>query len=179
MIDWNVVVTVRDGHFKAACDFLQSLGRIRRTHYYNMLVMKVADIRFLLEQLRERSEAKPEIVSMLSRVAPVTQKFEFQAPEEFETKAQDIALGFVPQLRQKRFHVRMHRHGFKEKLHATDEERHLGSLLIAALDRAGTSGQVDFHDPDAILDVETVDNQAGLALWCREDLNRYPFLSFD
>jgi tRNA(Ser,Leu) C12 N-acetylase TAN1 len=35
---------------------------------------------------------------------------------------------------------------------------------------------VVFDDPDAILSVDTVGDRAGLALWTREELRRYPFL---
>jgi hypothetical protein len=33
-----------------------------------------------------------------------------------------------------------------------------------------------FTDPDAILQIETIDGPAGISLWRREDLQRYPFL---
>jgi tRNA(Ser,Leu) C12 N-acetylase TAN1 len=35
---------------------------------------------------------------------------------------------------------------------------------------------VSFDNPDAIIAVETIGNQAGMSLWFREDLQRYPFL---
>jgi hypothetical protein len=55
----------------------------------------------------------------------------------------------------------------------------LDKVLLEALAQAGTPGQITFDDPDAIVAVETVGNRAGLALWTREDLQRYPFLNLD
>jgi hypothetical protein len=43
----------------------------------------------------------------------------------------------------------------------------------------GNPGRITFADPDAILALETVDCRAGLSLWSREDLQRYPFLHLD
>ncbi len=43
----------------------------------------------------------------------------------------------------------------------------------------GKGGHVAFAGPDVILAVETVDNCAGLSLWTRQDLRRYPFLRLD
>ena len=35
------------------------------------------------------------------------------------------------------------------------------------------------EDPDVILDVEIVAQQAGLSLWSRDQRKRYPFLKLD
>jgi len=35
---------------------------------------------------------------------------------------------------------------------------------------------VAFDDADAVLAVDTVGDRAGMALWTRDDLRRYPFL---
>jgi len=71
------------------------------------------------------------------------------------------------------FLVRLHRHGFKGRLSTPKEERFLDEALLDALDALGRPG---FADPDAILQIETIDGRAGVSLWRREDLRRYPFL---
>ena len=85
----------------------------------------------------------------------------------------------MPQLAGKSFHVRMHRRGFKEALPSQQEERMLDDVLLEALERTGQPGRIEFEDPDLILDVETVDQRAGMSLWTREQLERYPFLNLD
>jgi tRNA(Ser,Leu) C12 N-acetylase TAN1 len=47
------------------------------------------------------------------------------------------------------------------------------------LEMAGAEGEITFEDPDAILALETVGTRAGLSLWTREDLQRYPLLHLD
>jgi tRNA(Ser,Leu) C12 N-acetylase TAN1 len=110
---------------------------------------------------------------------PVRSTFTFQSPEEFEARARDAALAFLPELAGKEFHVRLYRHGFKGRLSSHEEERLLGTVLREALEKAGTPGHVTFEDADVILAVETLGNRAGLSLWTREDLRRYPFLRLD
>ncbi len=179
MQDWNVVVSVYDRGYKRARELLQEFGAVSKTDFYNVLVMAVTDIPQMMEALRERWDTDDEVRSSLARVMPVSHSFTFQTPEEFEAKAKEAVLTWVPELAGKRFHVRMHRRGFKGKLSSQDEERFLDWFLLQNLEKAGPPGHVSFEDPDAILAVETISQRAGLALWTREDLQRYPFLHLD
>ena len=70
----------------------------------------------------------------------------------------------------------MHRRGFKGRISSQQEERLLDDAILDSLSAAGTPARITFDDPDAVIDVETVGNQAGASLWTREELNRYPFL---
>jgi tRNA(Ser,Leu) C12 N-acetylase TAN1 len=85
----------------------------------------------------------------------------------------------VADLRGKSFHVRLHRRGFKGRLSSQNEEGFLDGVLLEALEQSGTPGRITFADPDAIIAVETVDGQAGLSLWTREEMQRYPFIRPD
>jgi tRNA(Ser,Leu) C12 N-acetylase TAN1 len=85
----------------------------------------------------------------------------------------------VPELRGKRFHVRIHRRGFKHRIQSQEAERYLDGVLLNALEMAGAAGSIDFEDPDAILAIDTIDRRAGMSLWTREDMERYPFLGLD
>lgn len=176
MRDWNVVVTVHDRGFTRACQLLDRFGRVERTGFYNVLVMKVADVAAFLEELAGLAEVVPDILEVIARVMPATEAFEFQSAEAFETKAREIALQWAPRLADKSFHVRLHRRGFKQALPSQREERLLDEALLADLEQAGSPGRIEFEDPDFILDVETVGPRAGMSLWAREDLQRYPFL---
>lgn len=179
MHEWNVVVSVRDRHYKRAWHLLEDFGSVSRTGFYNVLTLKVDDITHMLEVLRERAATDDKIRASLAHVMPVTRSFSFQTPEEFETKAKDAVLPWVPELAGKGFHVRIYRRGFKGRLSSQDEERMLDGFLLEHLEKAGNPGHITFEDPDAILAVETVSQWAGLALWTRDDLKRYPFLHLD
>jgi tRNA(Ser,Leu) C12 N-acetylase TAN1 len=179
MHDWNVIVTINGDCFKAACDQLAPLGRVDHTRYYNVLAVKVDDIATFMETLCNVMSAFPDTRNSIARVAPVRESFTFQTAEEFASKARESLAKFAPQLSGRRFHVRVHRRGWKEKLHRHDEEQSLGGFLIEELERSGTPAKVAFDDPDYIADVEILDNRAGVALWSRDDLRRYRCLNLD
>jgi tRNA(Ser,Leu) C12 N-acetylase TAN1 len=179
MHDWNVVVTVHEDGYNAARKLLAAYGRVDRSDYFNIILMQAADSRKLLDDLRGAAIADPDTVAALARVMPVEQTFTFQNPGEFEGKARQAVGVWLPELGGKSFHLRMHRRGFKGRLSSMDEERFLDTYLLEALEMAGTQGEITFEDPDAILALETVGPRAGLSLWTREDMERYPLLHLD
>ena len=178
MEDWNVVVTVQSGHYREASRLLRSLGRVRRTAFYNVLTLQVEDVRQFLEVLREKLAIAPEQYEGL-HFMPVQKTFQFQSPVEFEALAHEAVGGWLAELAGKTFHVRMHRRGFKGRLSSQDEERDLDKVLLAGLENIGKPGRISFDDPDIICVVETVGQRAGLSLWTREDRQRFPFLHLD
>ena len=179
MQEWNVVVTVQEDGYNRARRLLERFGAVGRTDYFNILLMQVSDARKLLDQLREEAERDPLGASALARVVPVIQTFTFQNPGEFEYKARQAVCAWLPSLGGKSFHLRMHRRGFKGKLSGMEEEKFLDTYLLEALEMAGTKGRIAFDDPDAIIALETIGPRAGLSLWTREDLKRYPLLHLD
>ncbi|HHO47302.1 MAG TPA: hypothetical protein ENN06_02420 [Desulfobacteraceae bacterium] len=179
MNDWNVVITVHERNLAAALDFLREYGEVARTEYFNVAVMKVADSTLLMETLRQRVSSDPGLLNILARVVPALHAFNFQSPEDFEQKAKKVLGGRVPLLRGRRFHVRMHRRGFKGRLSSLEEERSLDRFLLEELAGIQSSGSIDFADPDMILAIETIGQRAGLSMWTRAELARYPLLGLD
>ncbi len=179
MRDWNVVISVRERGFRPAFELLEELGPVAKTDFYNILVMKVDDIGNFLETLREWVREDSHILGLISRVMPVTQTFNFQSAEEFKEKATEAASKWVSMLADRSFHVRMHRRGFKGKMASNEEERFLDDFFLNALKKEGMKGDISFQNPDVIVVVETVGSRAGMSIWTREDLERYPFLRLD
>ncbi|WP_290888325.1 THUMP domain-containing protein [Fischerella sp.] len=179
MNDWNIIVSLHERGWYQAFKVLQEFGSISRSDFRNVLVMKVSHIDRFLETLREEIANDPNRFDFLARLVPVTCAFTFQSPQDFESRAQEAILQWVPHLAGKSFHVRMHRRGFKGKLSSPDEERFLDKVLLEALERAGTPGHITFENPDAIVVVETLGQRCGLSYWTREDLQRYSFLKVD
>jgi len=157
----------------------RTIGPVAKTDFYNILVMKVDNIRNFLETLGEWVKEDTHILSLISRVMPVTQTFNFQSAEEFEEKATEAAPKWVSMLADRSFHVRMHRRGFKGKMASNEEEHFLDDFILDALKKEGMKGNISFQNPDAIVVVETVGSRAGMSIWTREDLDRYPFLRLD
>jgi tRNA(Ser,Leu) C12 N-acetylase TAN1 len=179
MKEWNVVVTVHEDGYSRAHRLLEQFGEVAKTGFFNILVMRAAEPDRLLEALEELARRNPDALLPLARVMPVVRTVSFQSPQEFEMKTCQEVSDWVPRLSGKGFHVRMHRRGFKGKLSSMEEEQFLDHYLLDALERAGTPGRITFDDPDAIIVLETIGPQAGLALWTREDLRRHPLLHLD
>ncbi len=179
MRDWNVVVTVHEGSYRRIADLLASFGRVARSDYFNVLVLRVEDMEGFLAAMQERVTEEPSILGELSRLVPVSVAFSFQSPAEFEAEAKEAAARWLPKLEHKSFHVRMHRRGFKGRLSSQEEERFLDFYLLQRLEEAGQPGRISFDDPDFIIALETVGQRAGLSFWPREVMARYPFLKLD
>jgi hypothetical protein len=178
---WNAVVTLHpeEQALRRARGFLRQLGDVEKTSYHNVLVMRVENARGFLRDLAVMCAAQPGILNDISRAVPLTDVFDFATPEEFEAKARGVVLSWIPALRRAFFHVRMHRRGFGGVMPSPKEERFLDEAILTALQADAAPGKVRFDDPDFVIDVETIDGRAGMALWSREDLKAYPFLKVD
>jgi len=174
---WNVIVTLPEATAPQARRVLRRWGWARRTPYYHVLVMAVADPDRFMDEFGAAVAATPGILNFIAHVFAAQRTFDFATVDEFEKKARDLALGWVPLLAGARFHVRLHRRGLKGVLSTPTEERFLDDALLEALDAAGTPGHIGFDDPDFVIHIETINHRAGMALWSRADLQRLPFLS--
>jgi tRNA(Ser,Leu) C12 N-acetylase TAN1 len=179
MHDWNIVVTVRNRGFVAACELLEPYGQVAKTDFFNVLVMKAEDPRSLMDALKARFEADAVAASVLARLIPVEHTFSFQTADAFRPAIIPLLEPYVPRLKDKAFYTRMRRRGFKGRLSSMEEEKFLDDHLRECLARAGSRGRVSFENPDAVLSVETVGQRGGVGLWTRDDLETYPFLRFD
>jgi tRNA(Ser,Leu) C12 N-acetylase TAN1 len=179
MQDWNLVVTTQAHRYGDARALLTTMGEVSDTDYYNVLVMRVEEPQSFLANLERVREEDPCLVNALARVLPVTKTFNYQSLQEFERKAAIVAQGWLTQLAKSRFHIRMHRRGFKGRLSSQQEEQRLAERLLVELATQGRTAQVDFSDPDWILAIDTVGQRAGLSLWSRDALQRYPLLKLD
>lgn len=179
MLEWNVIATAYDKEIAEAARLLRRFGEVERTEYYNVLVLGVEDVTRFLDALEEQTLHDASIANVVSRVVPVTDRFRFESPQEFERKALAVVDAWVPELRGRRFHVRMHRRGFKGRLSSQHEEQFLDHHLLERLQAEGRPGRICFDDPDVIVAVETVGQRAGLSRWTREQLRAHPLLKLD
>lgn len=179
MPDWNMVITVHEGQFKWAVRFLQRFGQVRRTDYYNVLVMQAANVPDLMDAMKAAAPAEEYVIPLFSRAVPVTHTFRFRDRPDFLDQAEKIVRPWSGQLADQAFFVRMHRRGFKGRLHSQQIEQHLSGIILEAIQQQGRPGRISFSDPDAVVAIETVGPQAGLALWRREELERWPLLRFN
>lgn len=179
MREWNVLVTVQEDGYNKARRLLERYGAVGRTDFFNVLMMHVEDQQQFLGLLREEAETGNPDIQSLARVMPLILTFDFRTPEEFEAKAREAVSSMLPALSGKSFHVRMHRRGFKGRISGMEEEKFLDAFLLQTLEKTGNPGRITFEDPDCIIAIETLGTRAGLSLWTRDDMKRYPLLHLD
>jgi tRNA(Ser,Leu) C12 N-acetylase TAN1 len=176
---WNVVITIHEGYYKKARELLKPLGSARKTEFFNVLVMQVSDTSAAMEMLNAVMVKEPQARDAIARFVPVAQTFNFSSADEFASKAQESAMAVADELEGKKFHVRMHRRGFKKRISSLEAETFLDRMLLEELTKRGAAGTISFTDPDAVIAIETVGQMGGLALFTREELARYSFLHLD
>lgn len=181
-MDWNVIATVYDQRgLRHARRFLSRYGEVGRTDFHNVLVLQVPDIEAFLAAMAVALEDNAGIFNDISRIMPAHVTFSFESIAEFEDKARSIAHQWADRLADKSFHVRLHRRtgDTSVKLRSHTEEVFLDNAILQHLSETGRPGRVRFEDPDYVLDIETVGPQAGMSIWSRDDLRRFPFLHVD
>ncbi len=116
MQEWNAVISVRDRGFRRAVEAFGEFGDVKRTEFYNILLLRARNLRVMLEILRERFLSSPESLAFLARLVPVSETFIFNSVEEFRDQARATMLGWTPRLLGASFFVRIHRRGFKGRI---------------------------------------------------------------
>lgn len=177
MEPWNAIVTARGDRLPQARRILRALGRVKRTGFYNVLTMNVDDPTHLVERLERLFAEDPRAVESVAHIFPAERSFTFSSPSEFESKAREAALAWVPRLAGKTLHVRVHRRGRKGTLVSPEAERAIADALLAAIQETGNPARVTFDDPDAIVLIETIGDRAGMALLRRDDYRQHPLLA--
>lgn len=176
-MDWNAVAIPGERCFGEARRFLQAFGAVQRTAYLNVLAVRTADPpRAFLEALAGELERDPGRADLLVRVAPCEETFLFQDPAEFDARAREAALAHLDALLGQAFYVRVHRRGFKRDFERLTRERLLGQALLEAAAARGVPAKIRYDDPDRVVALEMIDGRAGLTVWTREDLARFPLL---
>jgi tRNA(Ser,Leu) C12 N-acetylase TAN1 len=175
MKDWNVVLTSQMGQERRLMQEIAEYGEFQFTGFRAVIIGKVADTGEFLETLRQAWEAKPFLSHILSTAIPVQKVFPFTL-ENLMERLQQEALAFLPQIDEKPFYVRVKRRGHKGEVSSLEVEQSLDHFLLNELAARGQQGRIDFHEPEVILFVELLHNQAGLTLITKEMKQRYPFI---
>lgn len=177
-MQWNVVISLYQGGFRRARRALAQFGEAK-SPYHNVLVMQVDDPAALLAAIEQLTAEKPALYDAISRVAPAARTFDFVSAEDLKAKAGAILAEWSPGIAGHTFHVRLHQRGGTDHLPTPDAERIFDEALLEETAKAGTQAKVSFTDPEVVIDIETVDQRAGMALWTREDLAGHRLLRPD
>lgn len=173
---WNVLITIRGGGYNKAKNVLKNYGKLETSHYYNILKLKVVDLNDFLSDFASQYSSKPFIEDCISRIHPLMETFHFDSKEDFELKVKLFLKKYLSKLNGKMFQVRINRRGQKGMLHSLHEEQYLDHYIINSLELQKGTARVNFDHPDYLIDIETLDNNAGISIWNKDDLVNYPFL---
>lgn len=175
MKDWNVVATSQMGQEQRLLRELADLGDFQGSGFREVLIGRVPDPDAFVETLKGRWDSQPFLPDILSTVVPVRQVFPFTL-ENLMERLHEAVLPFLPHLDGKAFYVRVKRRGHKGEIKSQEVEQALDRHILDALANRGAAARVDFQNPDAILAVELLHNQCGLALITRDMKEHYPFI---
>lgn len=178
-MEWNVVVSLYQGGFRRARRALAALGPVERCAYHNILVMQVDDPLALLAAVEQLTAEKPALYDAISRVAPAMHCFAFGSVEALKAQARAILSEWAPRAAGQSFHVRVHQRGGLHHLPTPEAERFFDDALIEATTQAGAAAKLSFTDPEVVIDIETIDERAGMAIWTRQDLASHRLLRPD
>jgi tRNA(Ser,Leu) C12 N-acetylase TAN1 len=172
---FDVLATSLEGRRDALLVALRRLGRFRPGGYRNVVVGSVDDRAGFLERVADGLARDPLLPTALARLLPIDHTLRFT----LDTALDDLAAAAEPlvyALEGDAFFVRVERRGLKGRLHTPTLERDLADRVWRLIEARGRTPRVDFRDPDGVLVVETLGDQAGLALLPRALRAHYPFV---
>lgn len=175
MRGWNVLATAIEGERAGLQGGLKRLARFGGGGYRNILVARVEDVSRFLDDLAEALATDARLRFGLARVVPVETTLRF-APDDPVPGLAKAAEAFLDRLAGGSFYVRLERRGLKGTVHSAVIERGVGEHLYRLLEARGCAPRVDFSDPDNVVAIETLGDEAGIGLVSRAMRERYPFV---
>jgi tRNA(Ser,Leu) C12 N-acetylase TAN1 len=172
---WNVLATALEGRRDALLMALRRLGRFGGGGYRNILTGLVSDPPTFLAEVREALASDRLLATALARLVPIELRVRFD-PDDPATDLAAAAEPFLDRIGSGTFYVRVERRGLKGRLHSGAVEREVGTRVWTALAARGHVPHVAFQDPDHVLAVETLGEEAGLGLLPRTLRHDYPFV---
>lgn len=178
MLDWNVVVGVKEDGHQAAQNVMERFGPVQRSGIGNVLTLKVEDPGALVEQIANLFDTEPGVRDVVSGVVPLQYTFDFEGEEDFAEKLAGVVIqNWQPMLKGKRFQFRTHRRGLVSEVpRKPDRWESMNDVVDEFGVRGAPTIDDDYVTCDFVITVETLRRRAGLSLWPYEDFKRYSFL---
>jgi tRNA(Ser,Leu) C12 N-acetylase TAN1 len=176
---WNVIATAQPQREAEARAVLARLGELQESPFPNVFLVAVDDVGAFADAMMKVITDEPAVGRSLARVLPAQHTFHYESLADLEAITQQLIDDWTDELEGVTFHVRCHRRGHVNDLETAEEESFLGDAILRRLSDRRTPGRVSFDDPDVVIDIETLNNEAAISMWTRADLNLYPFLRIE
>jgi tRNA(Ser,Leu) C12 N-acetylase TAN1 len=173
---WNLLVTSLEGQRESLLYALRKLARFRRGGFPNVLLAKVEDPRAFLDQLHEAHDHVPVIRAGLGKAIPMERIVRFGGPETFVDDVAAALPDLLDRLAGKTFFARVFRRGFRGMIDSTAAEGEIGARLVALLEARGERPKVSFRDAGVVVSIETIRDEAGIALLDSDLRAAHPFV---
>jgi tRNA(Ser,Leu) C12 N-acetylase TAN1 len=173
---WNVIATTVPRHEAEARALLSNLGEVRESPFPNVVLLTVGDVDAFADALLQVIADDPFAGRSLGRVLPAQHTCRFGSLADLEAITDRLIDDWAQDLEGMTFHVRCHRRGRVNDLDPVEEEGFLGDAILDTLADRHARGRVSFDDPDVVIDIETVNDEAAISMWTRDDLRTYRFL---
>jgi tRNA(Ser,Leu) C12 N-acetylase TAN1 len=176
---WNVIATMRPHRETEARATLARLGEVGESPFPGVILARVEDVGGFADAFAKILEEDPSIGEAFARVLPAQHTFHFDSLADLEVLTDAVLDDWIDDLAGATFHVRCHRRGRVNDLDPAEEEAFLGDAIQRMLSGRETPARVSFDDPDVVIDIETLNDEAAISLWTRDDLTAFPFLRID
>ncbi len=173
---WNLLVTSYEGQREALLHAVRPLARFRRGGFPNVLVATVDEPLAFLEVLADAAASSAAVREALAKAIPIDRTARLVEPAGFVGAVTTMLAPLCDRLAAKTFFVRVHRRGFRGAIDSTRVEGEIGGWLVERLRADGHDPRVRFHDPDVVVDVETLRDELGVALLDRAVRTAHPFV---
>jgi tRNA(Ser,Leu) C12 N-acetylase TAN1 len=173
---WNVLVTSLEGQRESLLGALRSLARFRRGGFPNVLVATVDDPRAFLGVLEAACDRSPMVRGAIGKAIPIDRTLRFAGPESFADDVVAVLETLVDRLAGRTFFVRIFRRGFRGTLDSTRLEGEIGARLVALLEARAQHPRVRFDNADVVVAIETLRDEAGIALLDRDLRAAHPLV---
>jgi len=179
MWQFNVLVTMaHDGRYHHLLQELASYGEFHKTGFHGVALGRVADVEAFCETIRQKRSEQLIAFQDLARVVPLEQVFTFEV-DDFLAKLCKALRPWIACLAESSFHVRLERRGLKGQIISPDIEQALDTYILDELIDLGHRAIIDFHDPDAVVAIETIGDRCGVGLITRQMSKRFDFVRVD
>ena len=180
LLDWNVVVGVKGGDYRAAQLIMARFGPVQRSEIGNVLTLTVENTDAFLEQIADLFHREPKLRGAVTGVVPLKHTFDFKGEEDFAEKLAEIVhRNWHSILKETKFHFRSHRRGLVSEVPRKPDP---GENMNDVVDEFGVWGaplEYNYTTCDFVITVETLRRRAGVSLWSYEDFKRHSFLDIE